>query len=593
MIFIFLSVGNALLAGGRSVCVSTQAGFDAAVESINKGEPMSITLRRGQYSLKQSIVAKAPLSLKGCGAVITGADRYTSWERIDITGSHYVYRLKQAPTLFPLFFSEDYKILPVSESVLDDERVNYVKGEIKAEDAYVAGTSIRIPIPSNLKHLKNKTFARAYGYLDSGWKVVPFEVMRSDKSYFYCITRDECPTKNYEYDREFYKKQIRFVLFNAELKPGAVYYDNELLYVPKELPILYVLNCKEKGSSVPSITAESDIVLKNIRFAGFGGVKVNSGRKAKCEIIDCRFDNTLGCALQIEKNNGFGVRMANVKGCAFNDCSVYNENIVILKSNFDFQPCIRVSGCSLTRHSGGEVMYKNASGALWVDADVTIENNVVYNTCRCHLYFNRGEIVARGNILYNTDAFNARTDRNLSCDWGIIYCNHIFYGGNNTERALDNAHHHILLENNLRYGAVSYGGDARGIYIDNGRGDVECRGNVVLNVKGYSLDTYNSPLTNASAVRNRYSGNIVTSKYRLLSGSAVEGANVPVTRENLLLGDEQNKTSNIRVDKEDVRLEDLDASSSCTGGRIRVSYGLYNVLKKSSAWREINRYVER
>ena len=588
-----LFISQLLMACGSVTHISNQTQFDAALERINNGEEMHLVLRKGQYVLKTAMTATAPLSIKSCGAEITTAAKYSAKEMRRATADHYVYRIHNLPSLYASFYGENDDLLRVSESVNEATGVNYLEGEILATNGYEAGAAIKIPIPSNLNHLANKSFPRAYGYLDSGWKVVPFELVRSDAKYFYCTTLDECPTKNYQYDAQFYKKKTRFVIFNAELKPDAIYYDKEWLYIPKRTGVVYGLNARDKEHPVATITANADFTLKNVTFRGFSGITVNSKKEAVCDIRDCKFENSLGCALKIVKENGEGVLVATVKGCSFKDCSAYNENIVILRSTFDSRTCIEMSECTLTRHSKDDVMYKNASGAIWVDGDVMLDGNAVYNPCRCHLYFNRGKIVAKGNVLFNTDEFNAKVDRNLSSDWGLVYCNHIFYGGNNTERALNNTQHQILLEDNLLYGAYSYGGDARGIYIDNGRGDVECRNNIVLNVQGYSIDTYNSKTTEASAVRNRYSGNIVTSRYRLASGEAVVGDNVPVTKSNIVFSTKANNTSNVQVAEEDQILEEVDVATSFDDGRVRVSNELYRMIKKSPAWKGIRRYVGR
>ena len=75
-----------------------------------------------------------------------------------------------------------------------------------------------------------------------------------------------------------------------------------------------------------------------------------------------------------------------------------------------------------------------------------------------------------------------------------------------TKSALDNKIHHILLENNLIYGAYAYGRDARGIFIDDGRGDVTCNNNVILNTQSFSIDSRNVKRHDASSVRVRYKG---------------------------------------------------------------------------------------
>ena len=86
----------------------------------------------------------------------------------------------------------------------------------------------------------------------------------------------------------------------------------------------------------------------------------------------------------------------------------------------------------------------------------------------------------------------------------------------------------------MLYGAYSYVHDARGIFIDDVRGDVKCLDNIILNTQRYSIDSRNISTHEASSVRNIYSGNIVTTKYRLEAGSAVEGYNTPVLMKNYI-----------------------------------------------------------
>ena len=539
--------------------------------------------------LKKSINAKAPLYIKGKDATITCSGSYGTGDIVRKTSHHNVYQLKSSLSLFSLFYDQSETILKVSESVLDSG-VNYVEGDIQSSDGYGAGASLKIPISSNLSHLKNKTFPMAYGYFDCGWGTVNFRLDRSDGRFFYCTTLNVCSTNNYQYDRKAYKKPVRFVIYNAELKENAIYFDDDWLYVPRNIDRFHYLCNRDSEHKVPRITTASDLVLDNVRLVGFSGIVVNSDNDRKCEIKDCLFKNCLGFALKITKQNGEGVRKANVTKCTFRDCAVYSDFIVMLSSTYDKRTCITLSDCSLSRYPESRLIYKNVKPTVSVTGDAEIIDNIFFNSCRGHLGLNSGSIVVRGNFLYNSDDFYTSADRNMSSDWGLIYCNHIY---KETDKALDNTAHHILLENNLLYGAYAYGGDARGIFIDDGRGDVECRNNVILNTELYSIDSRNAKLHDASSVRNRLAGNMVSSGYRLAGGPAVKGEDVPTSRGNILLGSQPNRISNARILDKDVSVGKVDESCSSRGDKIVVSKDLFELMKKSPAWQSVRLHVER
>ena len=213
----------------------------------------------------------------------------------------------------------------------------------------------------------------------------------------------------------------------------------------------------------------------------------------------------------------------------------------------------------------------------------------MFNSPRGHLFLKQGKIIVTDNVFYNSDVFNANYERNICSDWGMIYCNHLY---KDTESALNDTTSKIVIERNLIYGAYSYGNQARGIYIDDGRGDVECRNNVILNTQSYSMDSRNVKLTDASSVRNQFIGNIVTSRYQLASGPAVKGKNRPVSRGNILLDSRENVTSGVDVLEDDSRL-DIDSECFFRDGKVWVSRALYKKLKRSPAWRSINHHVGR
>lgn len=579
---------HAIASGRKEIKIFSQMQFDSAIERINKGEEMHLRLASGLFYLKESIQAKAALSIKGDGTTITCyTDSYRPTDVVKTTATHNIYKVKTNLMVYPLFFTKDGRLLHISESVIDSVSVNYIEGSIIAPEDYSSGVKVQIPISNNLKHLKNKTFAHAFGYFDSGWTVVNFSLERSDDKYFYCTTLNNCSTNNYEYDCRVYKKPVRYVIYNVELKPGAIYYDENYLYVPKSSGEVCCLMRSNINRQEPNITTYADITLNGVQFVGFDGIKVYSNESSVCDIQKCNFQNSLGYALSIDKKTGQNVHEANVSHCTFENCSQYSDMIVMLKSTYDGGNSIIMRDCTITRYKEGIVGYKNARGTVYVNGNITLAGNVVYNSCRDHFFLDKGVIKVDGNVLYNTDVYYSNADRNLSSDWGLIYCNHIF---KDTQDALSNMTHKILLKKNLLYGAYAYGGDARGIFIDDGRGDVRCDENIILNTQSYSMDSRNVKLTEASSNRNRYERNVVASRYRLEAGKAVSDSDVPVTSENFLLAEQENVTSGVRTENEDVRLE-AEVNCSLYNGQIHVSNDLYRLLKKSAAWKNVRRYV--
>jgi hypothetical protein len=587
--FAILAISILFTACASPLKISTQKQFDDAVSRINQGEEMHFELSKGTYVLKQSLKATAPLSIKGNNATITSANEpFRPNDAVKATLTHNVYSFVNALSIFPLFYDKNGRILPISESVIDSVRVNYVEGEIIAPEEYNPGTAIKIPISSNLMHLKNKRFSKAFGYLDSGWKVVDFSVERADDKYFYCTTINDCHTKNFQYDKTAYKKSVRFVIFNVEIKEGGIFYDDHWLYVPKGFGDVYCVNRQDDEYQIPSITTTSDLILEGLTFCAIGGIEVNSDIKESCRIEKCTFNNCLEGALKVKKENGDDVTPIRIANCTFKDCAILSGNIVSLSSSFKGLSCIYMTGCELTRHSDNRVIYKNGSGGLYVDGDVTLTDNIVYNTCRAHLYLFRGNIIAKKNMLFNADEFNSQPERNFSSDWGLVYCGFIY---TDAQQALNNKEHCALLEGNLLYGAFAYGGDARGIFIDDGRGDVICKNNVILNTQIYSIDSRNSRITEAASVRNRYERNIMTSNYRMAAGAVVVGDDVPSMSGNIMLGSKHNITANVIIEEEDKRL-DVNTTASCESERIEVSKELYKVIKKSPAWKGVKKHVK-
>lgn len=580
-----------LMACGNKTRISNQTQFDEAIKRINNGEEMHLVLNRGRYVLNQPLTAKVPVSIEGKNAVVTStSELYTPQQSIKTAGKHYVYKINRPLSLFPLFYDNLGNVIPISESVIDSVRVNYIDGEIIAPGEYGKGVDIKIPIPSNLRHLRNKSFTNAFGYFDCGWCMVNFSLNKTDGDYLYCTTLTECYPKNFQYDRKTYKKPMRFVLYNAEIKPDAIFYDAEYLYVPKNAGSVYCLNNIDGGYGSTRLVFNSDVLLSGIEFCGIDGIVIDSKAESICEVRNCLFRNTLGSPLSLNRKISATVKIANVEKCQFKNCSIYDSYVLSLKSDYGDETFIRVADCEIARYPDAVVFYKNSVPSVNVSGNVVLCHNVLYNNCRGHLALNRGKIIAKDNVIYNTDGFYRLWKRNSSNDWGLIYCNHIF---KDKDDAVSNTLHSILLEDNLLYGAYAYGGDARGIFIDDGRGDVTCRGNIILNTQAYSIDARDSRFTDASSVRVCYEKNLVTTIYRLQTGPAVEDVNQAMTRANVSWTKKNNEISKIKVLTEDICVEGGDVSFTCSDSCINVSEDLYKAIRKTTAWKSINKYVKK
>lgn len=576
---------------GKTVIVLTQKKFDNVVDRINSGEELNVKLAKKTFHLNKKINATVPLSFVSNGAIITSHDEVFESKFAEMqTDDHYVFKINNSLSLFPLFYSPSGDIIEVSESVNEKTYVNYIDGIIESNLVYKTGEKISFSIPNNLIHLRDKAFSKTFGYLDCGWTAVFLKIDSTDHDFFYCTTLNDCSTNDYQYDATKYKQKIRFVIYNAEIKPGRIYYDNEYLYVPKDIKKLYCIHRSNIHSRALDIESSSDITLKGVNFIGFKGLDVDSDVNSICEINKCSFRFCLGRALTINKHNGENAKVAKVHCCDFYFCSLVTSYVVQLTSTFNGGSCIKMDECRISRYPNSKVIYKNPVGSVSVNANAQVLNNVIYNSCRDHIFLTKGKIEAKGNFLYNSDAFNNNRDRNFSSDWGMIYCGCIYY--DNTAKGLENKSHRIYLQNNLIYGAYAYGENARGIFLDDGRGDVFCENNIILNCQAYSIDARNIKQTDASSVRNVYANNVVTNRYRLEGGPAVVWQNIPQTKANVLLNVRDNLVSNIQVVEKDVCV-DVKIDCFLNNGKVLVSDEIYEVFEKNHSWKDLGKYIRR
>lgn len=517
----------------HAMIVSTQQQFDEAMALVRKGESVSINLLPGTYHLSEHVIAKAPFSIVGTGSTISSyTDLYSKRDAIRETATHYICKLKHTLSEYSLMVDSNGNLVEVSESVKKEVLVNTAEN-IEGDYLKSNGVEVRIPIPDNLAHLKNKLYQKAFGYFDIGWSRMCFTLKKADSTYFYCKTLHLTNVPRYDYEKSAYKSDIRFVIYNAEIISESIYYDNSFIYIPKSVDLLKVKNCDVFSDAKPDFIFYGDVTIKGVTFDGINGIMVRSSELSKCSFTDCTFSHSIGNTLKIAKQSEKEFVPVLVRKCSFKECSLLWDVMLDLSSSYTGRKSIFVNECKFVRYPDAKVRYKNTSAMVNVNADAIISDCTLWNTCRCHLYFTRGNSESVGNVIYNTPEFNTVKARNLSNDWGLIYVNHVY---TNSEKAFANKWHKVIIERCFLYGAYAHANDARGVMIDNGRGDVICKNNVVLDCQCYSLDARDAKsFVGTSSIRNVFENNILGTRYRLSGGVDVPMKDRPISKGNILL----------------------------------------------------------
>ena len=575
-------LGNA---ASLSYTVRTQEEFDAYMKKAQSGEPIDISLTKGIYVLKSPIIARAPFSINGNGATITHAnDRYTCENAVRRTADHYICKLKNQIPVFSLFVDGKGNILPVSESVQEDKRVNTCE-QIDGEYVSKPGAELRIPIARNISELANKNFSKAYGYFDCAWSEMDFRIIESEDKCFNVTTLQNSNTGNFNYEKKAYKNDIRYVIFNAEPKAGCIFYDDEYIYIPTSCKEVEVLSNDAWGKNTPAIDCRSEVSLSKLTFKNFNGISITSPSDCACNISNCEFVNTLSYALRVNKLTGDEQIPVRISGCRFIHCSVLCHNVVSLSSKPENRNCIEMSNCEIKRYDDTYVGYKNCTGALVVSADATVDNCRIWNTPRCHVYINRGMVTVKNCTLYNTQQFNTFKDRNLSSDLGLVYVNHFT---NDAGIAIDNTQNVVLLENNLLFGSYAYGNDARGIFIDDGRGDVACKNNVVLDCQRYSIDSRDArSYIPTSSIRNRLENNYLGTLFRLAAGEGVPEKDRPIQYGTVMLTDGQNIITRTKGElDQDNGIVIHDAQVFTKGDKVAISRNVKKAIRRTEVYKK-------
>lgn len=537
------------------IFIENQKEFDNLIDRINNNENINAVLSDGVFIINKPIIIKNNLTIIGSlNTVIKGNNLiFKRIDAIDKTDTHYICDISKLDIKeFSLFVDRDNNIINISESVDETLKINITTEAILRVD----DNNIKIKIPDNLEHLKNKSFEKAFGYLDSWYRAPMFKLKSSDNDYFYCELYNTITEDNFNTfvngEKTYYNVFANFVLYNTEIKDNYIYYDNSKLYIPNSIDYIECINYT-KEYLINSDYNGSDIIINNVKFENIKFLNIYNlfDRKYKCSItnlyfLNNHFFNIVGTLFNGESSEN--ICNTYIYKCNIKNCSLIEGSIIFKDNNKFIESKYFVSNCFISRYYSEIPNYKNTSAIITNNnQNYKVINCEIINTSRDNIYVNKGNVNIISNILYNTSSFLKYPQRNASRDAGFIYVNHYTF---DTNKILNNKEIIVNIKYNKIYNVLGKG-DVRGIFIDNGRGDVICIGNVILSSQLYSIDSRIYSSNPASSCRNIFKNNILASKYRLeYSKNTILNENIPISENNILLYGDDNKINiNVISDK--------------------------------------------
>lgn len=492
-----------------------------------------------------NIIIDSELPLKVNNTINITKDTVIIGKKAVLEWDNTIYKLSDSISKNEKFYScklkenvEDFsaliinnKLLSFNESSDDNTKINLTSEKVQKID----NISFKLKIPNNLLYLNNKEFINCFGWLDSWYFCTPFKVQRSDDKYFYCTLYNSINDSDWDnkLNGEFgyNNSPISFVLYNAEYK--NIQYNNENINISLNLPYVTVIN--NKNSNVIFNVSNCKLKLNSIvvKNASKGIFTDNS-----CiEVNNCEFENILGNCIYCNSSINNNI----ITNCNFKNCSIIPNSRVISDAGYAKAGKLIIKNNIINRYKDNYCVYKSASPCIIQgQQEFIVYNNTIINSVRDHIYVRQQNSEIYYNLIYNTESFNKYSLRNLSRDFGGIY---VGYFAADNDTALNNTTTCYIHNNKILN--IKGKGDARGIFIDDGRGDVTCKYNIVEG-QAYSIDARDAFIT-ACSCRVKYIGNILLSPYRLIYKTDVlTGDNVPKAQDNICVFNNEDENSNVQ-----------------------------------------------
>lgn len=570
VLLLFWSIPNALGAERNNTTVniidtiSNQSEFDALIYKASHRKEVDAYLKEGTYIIEGSNPIYTKFKLRGEGAVLKQRNKIlTKKDAIKETSTHYICPIDNIG-IFSLFVDTEGNNVAVSEDSEPKSKVNYITEDVVP--VYSQNSSeinkIKLKIPDNLNYLRNLSFSKAFGYIDSWWSAPTFAITHSDEDYFYCDLLQPRTKEQFNSfingEKSQYKKNPSFVIYNVTPQPDRIFYTDKYIYIPKDYNEIEVIDYNQNQPLfIPQ--EEAKVKFENLDIINSNFI-VFSHKNLRGEISfeNCKFRNILQQVLNTAYDSN--LNRLYINQCEFIDCAFIELNplIKIIAPNCNG----KITNNLFNHYKDGFCFYKNVMQYIYIRncKDIEISDNIFINNPRGAFFLWSGKIDIVSNEFYNDSTFNSFPDRNFSRDAGAIYCGKLY--GNNIITD-DNPNKISLRLNKIHdfYGK----GDVRGIFIDDGRGDVTCFGNLIFNGQLYSIDSRVDSSDPYSSIRNKYTYNIVAYPYRLTYGDSIRSIDRPILKNNILLfsnGDNKVTTqshtdirvSDFKIDGSDVKI---------------------------------------
>lgn len=544
-----------------NVVISNQAEFDSIVKIINSGHPVNIHLADStRFLLKEYLRISAPATIKGGkGTIIEAYDcSYAYCDAIKETETHYVCSLKEPIPHFSFFVDEADNLIRTSEESNDSTKM--ISTFLGVSEFNELG-SFKLEIPKSFEHLRNKNFNKVFGVFNAGWVHPKFSVQNSDSSYLYCkaLTVLLSRLKDPNMDIKRYKQSLDYLLFNVRPKEQMVYYTDKHIYIPKNIEKLKVVNADYSEKETDYLSRSCIKVMDDASFYGIEFTNAASfigiyGDNLNVKVTDCNFRNTCKNAIEsINKRENKNLNI-NIGNCHFMDCGISGGSSIYINTfgHLENSNC-NISDCVI---SNSDLSYfKSENYGIFFSCNGNIINNKISNTARACVYLRNGSINVLDNEIFYTDEYNQTPMRNRSKDNGAVYVVGIY---SSDSVAQSNTTNKINIEYNKIYNMAEPFRKNYGIYIDEGRGDVSVRYNIILSTSLFSITSRNVTVRNGkkyskSSIRNVIEGNVMTAPYFLEYGEGVTGSDCPISRNNVLLC--QETYAGFKTSKSDTDIE--------------------------------------
>lgn len=571
------SLGAALLMAILTPCVNNgiirinnQDEFDylgkVIIQKLSKGETeIIVSLAPGIYYYRDNHLdlsgkqyPEAKVRIQGDRATLVAAGkRYTVGDRFeDFSPKHALLNSeKKVINVWSPFFQLDNQI-EVLSSTTKQCRLKNVSNARKTSQAgsFIQITSWYVSYIYQIDKIENgyiyftaNNLAEGFG---SGW--------------------------NINNDFNFAKIYPRYRISNVEGGESPVYLDNWMFVTTDNSSVVY--ECKATrflvlgyGTRLKSVEIEGLGFVGNA-YGGEDGVMDFKSPDCSCMIKDCAFEGIYGSrVISVSNKNN-----VTVTGCTFAMCaesciisSHSSENTSVTYNEF--------------RNCGQGMM--NSASVRCYGTNYYIGHNsfVDYGYAAIGLGYGAGNkheheisgVVEYNTILY-TDEYMAQLPQKTLMDGGAIY---------------------ISTQNDdttIRYNTIrNYSGmyENRGVYCDDGAGNLKIYGNVVTGITNFhciesrrvaSVESKSGPSNTGNVIRD----NIVDGEIYFVGREGENNGCEYGTNYFLIEGSgrgPKNTIRNVRIVGEDVLLD----FTGETKGQIGVSSKSYKVLKKSKNWKQV------